>query len=149
MGADGIMMGTRFMATKECVVAERHKQNMIKMAPDNLYLKHRCLNTPDPRRYEELMKIREQGMSMNEWIPKATALFLKEDKWKAAAYRGTEDSGEELETMSTLWSEAVASIDDIPTCKELINRIVSEAERILDGFDFLKSWLESKKQSVK
>jgi len=148
MGADGIMMGTRFMATKECVLAERHKQNMIKMPPDNLYLKHRCLNTPDPKAYEELMKLREQGMSMQEWIPKATALFLKMDKWKSAEYKGPEDSGEDLELMSNLWSEAVAVIDDIPTCKELVENMVTEAETMLDGFDFLKSWVGDKKQKV-
>jgi len=145
MGADGIMMGTRFMATKECVLAERHKQNMIKMAPDNLYLKHRCLNTPDPRAYDELMKLREQGMPMSEWIPKASALFLKEDKWKTATYNGPEDSGEDLELVSNLWSEAVASIEDIPTCKELIDRMIGEAEEMLDSYDFLKSWMEEKK----
>jgi NAD(P)H-dependent flavin oxidoreductase YrpB (nitropropane dioxygenase family) len=149
MGADGIMMGTRFMATKECGLAERHKQNMIKMRPDNLYLKHRCLNTPDPKAYAELMKMREEGMPMHEWIPKATALFLKEDKWKSAAYKGPEDSGEDLEIMSNLWSEAIAVVDDIPTCKELIERIVREAEEMLDRFDWLKSWMEYKKQKVK
>ncbi len=149
MGADGIMMGTRFMATKECVLAEHHKQNMIKMRPDNLYLKHRCLNTPDPKAYAELMKMREEGMPMHQWIPKATALFLKDDKWKAAEYKGPEDSGEDLEIMSTLWSEAVAVIDDIPTCKELIERIVTEAEEMLDRFDWLRSWMECKEQKVK
>ncbi len=140
MGADGIMMGTRFMATKECIVAEKHKLNMIKMKPDNLQLKHRCLNTPDPQAYNELIKLREQGMPMQEWIPKATALFLKDDKWKSRAYLGPEESGEELEMSSTLWSEAVAFIDDIPTCKELIERIVTGAEKLLDSYDFLVSW---------
>jgi len=149
MGADGIMMGTRFMATKECVLAERHKQNMIKMPPDNLYLKHRCLNTPDPKAYAELMKLREQGMSMHEWIPKATALFLKEDKWKAAEYKGPEDSGEDLELMSNLWSEAVATVDDIPTCKELVDRTMREAEEMMDSFGWLKSWMDSRRQTVR
>jgi len=145
MGADGVMMGTRFMATKECHVAEKHKQNMIKMAPDNLQLKHRCLNTPDPRDYAELMKLRDNGMPMKEWIPKATALFLKDDKWKAAEYRGPEESGEDLEISSTLWSEAVAVIDDIPTCKELIDRMVLEAEEMLDSYHFLESWRRDKR----
>ena len=148
MGADGIMMGTRFMATKECVLADRHKQNMIKIPPDNIYLKNRCLNMPDPRAYEELLKLREQGMSMDEWIPKATALFLKEDKWKGAAYRGPEDHGEDLELMSNFWSEAVAVIDDIPTCKELVDRIIEEAEEMLDSFGWLKSWTEAQKEKV-
>jgi len=145
MGADGIMMGTRFMATRECVVADHHKHNMVKMSPDNLQLKHRCLNTPDPKAYAELMKLREQGMPISEWIPKATALFLKDDRWKSAAYRGPEDSGEELEIMSTLWSEAVAVIDDIPTCKELVDRIVNEAEHMLDNLEFIKSWMNQKR----
>lgn len=148
MGADGIMMGTRFMATKECPIEKRHKQDMIKMAPDNLYLKHRCLNTPDPEEYEELLSLRKNGMDMHDWIPKASALFLKEDKWKTAAYQGPEESGDRLERMSTFWSEAVAVVDDIPTCKELIERIVKEAEGMLDTFDWLSSWMEKKRGNI-
>jgi len=85
---------------------------------------------------------------MQEWIPKATALFLKMDKWKSAEYKGPEDSGADLELMSNLWSEAVAVIDDIPTCKELVEKIAKEAEDMLDDFNWLKSWMESTKQKV-
>jgi len=146
MGADGIMMGTRFLATKECIIQDKYKQAMVKLAPDNLELKHRCLNTPDPEAYNELMKLREDGMPMEKWIPKATALFLKSDKWKSAAYKGPERSGEDLERVSTLFSEAVAAIDDIPTCKELIDSIIKGAEEMLDSFEFLKSWMQETKQ---
>ena len=144
MGADGIMMGTRFMATKECSVREKYKQQMVNLPPDNLKLKHRCLNTPDPKDYDDLMRLRDEGMSMDQWIPKASALFLKSDKWKAASYEGPEESGAELERVSTLFSEAVATIEHIPTCEELIKGIVKGAEDLLDSFEFLKSWKQGK-----
>jgi hypothetical protein len=73
---------------------------------------------------------------------KASALFLKADKWKSATYDGPEKSGPALERVSTLFSEAVATIDDIPTCRELIDSIIKGAEDMLDNFDFLKSWKE-------
>jgi len=139
MGADGIMMGTRFMATKECPISDRHKENIVKLAPDNLQLKHKCLNMPDPTAYEELMSLKGK-IPMEKWIPKHSALFLKDTGWKNATYDGPEDSGEEKEKMSSFVSEAVAVVEDVPTCKELIEGIVKEAEEMLDNFKFLKSW---------
>jgi hypothetical protein len=117
---------------------------MVTLPPDNLKLKHRCLNTPDPKDYNELMKLRAEGMPMEKWIPKASALFLKADKWKSASYEGPEESGPELERVSTLFSEAVATINEIPTCQELIDSIVKGAEDLLDNFEFLKSWKQAR-----
>jgi len=37
------------------------------------------------------------------------------------------------------YSFACAYIDDIPTCKELVERIVTEAEELLDSWQFLKT----------
>ena len=142
MGADGIMMGTRFMGTKECPIGEKHKISMINLPPDNLQLKHRCLNMPDPEAFQELEDLRGK-IPMEKWIPKHSALFLKEKGWKDAIYSGVEE-GEEKEWMSSLVSEAVAVIDDIPTCAELVDRIIKEAEVMLDGFEFLKSWRETR-----
>ena len=37
------------------------------------------------------------------------------------------------------YSFACAYIDNIPTCKELVERIIREAEEILDSWEFLKT----------
>ena len=36
MGADGIMMGTAFMATKECPISDAAKERLVRASPDDL-----------------------------------------------------------------------------------------------------------------
>ena len=82
---------------------------------------------------------------MEKWIPKPSALFLNDQEWKNVSYDGPEDSGEAKEFISQVISEAVAVIDDIPTCQELIEGIISKGEQMLENFKFLKFWKESGK----
>jgi enoyl-[acyl-carrier protein] reductase II len=50
MGADGIMMGSAFMATKECAVNEASKEAIVRLKPDNPELRQRVMIPADPRR---------------------------------------------------------------------------------------------------
>jgi len=139
MGADGIMMGTRFMATKECPIAARYKQRMVDMPADDPTLKYKCLNMPDPKAYEEVMNLRDK-IPMEEWVHKVVAVNKKEENWKDAAPREwAEDTEEATANWATLISQAVAVIDDFPTCKELIERMIKQAEEQLDSLEFLKA----------
>ena len=47
MGADGIMMGSAFMATKECRIADSMKEAITRLNPENADLRQRVL-TPQP-----------------------------------------------------------------------------------------------------
>lgn len=49
MGASGIMMGSAFMATKECAIPDSAKESITRLNPDNADLRSRVL-TPGPRR---------------------------------------------------------------------------------------------------
>jgi nitronate monooxygenase len=137
MGADGIMMGTRFMATKECPVADRHKEAMVKTPPDHPQLKYTCLAMPEPKAYEEVMELRDQ-IPLEEWLPKLERVMLKETGWKDAPLM-YDMSHNHFEYMSGMHSMSVATIDSIPTCKELVDSIVHGAEEILDRLEFLKT----------
>jgi NAD(P)H-dependent flavin oxidoreductase YrpB (nitropropane dioxygenase family) len=50
MGADGIMMGSAFMATKECPMNEAAKEAIVQLNPDNPELRQRVMIPADPRR---------------------------------------------------------------------------------------------------
>ena len=50
MGADGIMMGTAFLATRECVIKDSMKEAIIKLTPDNPDLRQRVMVPGQPRR---------------------------------------------------------------------------------------------------
>ena len=47
MGADGIMMGTAFLATRECPIKDSFKQSIIKLTPDNPEFRQRVM-VPGP-----------------------------------------------------------------------------------------------------
>ena len=45
MGADGIMMGTAFMATKECPISDAAKEAIVRTGPDNPELRQQVMMT--------------------------------------------------------------------------------------------------------
>lgn len=124
-GADGIMMGTRFMATEESPLGQRHKQNMVELSADHPQLRHRVLGEPNPKEYEEIMKLRDK-MPLDKWLSRYEKVMLKDSDSKEA--HGMSEAP--LEYWSTMVSMAVGVIDDIPTCKELVGRMVTQAEDI-------------------
>jgi len=126
MGADGINMGTRFMVTKEAPIHHRVKQAMVDASELDTTLIYRSLNNtarvfknsvaekvvaieaqPGPTRFEDIQPL-VQGVKGRE-------LFADGDL----------DKG--------IWSAGmvVGLIDDIPSCAELVSRIVDEAEEII------------------
>ena len=76
MGADGIMMGTAFLATKECRLKEAAKQAIVRARPDNPELRHRVLNSIDPKAYEEVMKMRNK-LPVDKWLPMLERVSFK------------------------------------------------------------------------
>ncbi len=132
-GADGIMMGTRFMATRECPLPERYKQNMVELSADHPQLRHRVLAEPNPREYEEVMKLRDQ-MPLERWLPRLEKVMLKDSDWKEA-YRMWEAP---VEFLGGLVSMAVGVIHDIPACKELVDRMIKDAEKQASNWQFVK-----------
>lgn len=126
MGADGINMGTRFMVTREAPIHESVKQAMVEASELDTALIYRSLrNTARVFRNsvaEQVLEIEAQ--------PGET--HFEDIKDLVAGARGKEllSSGE---LDQGIWSAGmvVGLIDDIPSCEELIQRIVAEAESII------------------
>lgn len=119
MGAEGICMGTAFLATKECPISEKHKQSLVDASPTDPSFRNLALSPPDPADYDAVMKERET-MPMGQWLKRLEKAMLKQspDKpWKSKRMAGG--------------SLAVAYIDKVVTVKELIDDIVAGAEDIL------------------
>jgi NAD(P)H-dependent flavin oxidoreductase YrpB (nitropropane dioxygenase family) len=67
MGADGIMMGTAFLATRECINADSDKEAIVRLTPDDPDLRQRVM-VPGPARRPtdgeaEPAQTRQQGPS--------------------------------------------------------------------------------------
>ncbi len=127
MGADGINMGTRFMVTKEAPIHEKVKQAMVDASELDTALIYRSLrNTARVFKNsiaEQVLEIESQpGQTSFEDIRP----LVQGAKGKELFEEGDLDRG--------IWSAGmvVGLIDDIPSCEELISRIVAEAESIIN-----------------
>jgi nitronate monooxygenase len=130
LGAEGVYMGTAFMATKECPIPENHKKRLVELSPSDPQIRDKALTPPDPEKLRKVIAKRgkiEQG----NWLQRLELVMLKESE------DATDDnySANELEITEILriapGSLAVGFIDEICTVRELINRIISEAEEVL------------------
>ncbi len=127
LGAEGINMGTRFMCTKEAPVHMNVKQKMVEHDERDTKLIFRTLrNTARVAKNaisEEVLEIEGKGNATIDDI-----------KHLVAGTRGRVVL-EEGDTDHGIWSAGMIQglIHDIPSCEELVSRIVGEAEEIIDG----------------
>ncbi|MAK60153.1 MAG: nitronate monooxygenase [Ponticaulis sp.] len=125
-GAEGMNMGTRFIATKEAPVHENVKQAILAASELDTRLVMRPLRNTERvltnAGVERLLeKERELGdkIKFEDILPEVAGVYPKIMK------EGDMDAG--------AWSCGMVAglINDIPTCQELIDRIMSQAEEII------------------
>ncbi len=129
MGAEGIYMGTRFLATKECPVSDRYKQKLVDAQPWDAEFRDRCLAPP---KAEELQKvIGEKGsVSQDHWLQRLEQVFLKQSP-SEKEIDWEKDFDTEIALRIAGGSLAVGVIDKVMPVKELIDTIIRDAEQIL------------------
>jgi NADH:quinone reductase (non-electrogenic) len=120
LGAEGINMGTRFVATKEAPVHENIKHAIVKGSERDTRLIMRSLKN-SARVFAnaiaaEVIEIEQRpGAAFEDIRP-----LVAGARGKAALESGELDGG-------VLWvGQVMGLIDDIPTCAELIERMVRE-----------------------
>jgi len=123
LGAEGISMGSRFITTQECPITLSAKEWIVRsseedtVVTDNLTgIRCRVLRN---KFAEDLLDMKERNVSPWEMMQHARGRFRK------AFVEGDLDEG------SIACGQVAGLITDIPTCKELIDRIVKEAEDIV------------------
>jgi NAD(P)H-dependent flavin oxidoreductase YrpB (nitropropane dioxygenase family) len=129
LGADGINMGTRFIATVEAPVHQNVKQALVDADELSTRLIMRTLrNTERVLTNAAVEKIREIEKD------KGAATTI-EDIYPLVAGTQNRKVLQEGEMDAAAWSCGMVAglIHDIPTCRELIERIVREAEEIVRG----------------
>ncbi len=126
MGAQGMNMGTRFIATKEAPVHENVKKAIVAASELDTRLVMRPLRNTERvmtnDAVEELLKIeKEKGadLKFEDVIEQVAGVYPR------IMMEGEMDAG--------AWSCGMVAglINDIPTCQELIDSIMSEADAIL------------------
>ncbi len=131
MGAGGIMMGTAFMATKECPLNDRMKDAIIQAGFDNAELRHRVLSMADPKDLEEVMKLRGT-IPADQWMSMLERVNLKDPHW-----RDPSSAGQGGDSRLRMVSLAAGMINEVKPVNDFIQGLVREATEISNGWSFL------------
>ncbi len=125
LGADGINMGTRFIATREAPVHERVKQAIVaateldtRLIMRQLRNTERVLDNAGVRRIAEIEREKGAALRIDDIFDQVAGVYPK------VMLHGEMDSG--------AWSCGMVAglIDDVPAVGELIERIVAQARQI-------------------
>ena len=125
LGADGMNMGTRFVATKEAPVHENVKQALVNHGERDTRLIMRTLRNTERALHnqtvDKVLDIERQGDTKIEDIaPFVSGLVGKEMLEDGDMEKGVLSAG-----------QSMGLVRDIPTCRELLDRIMKEAEEII------------------
>jgi nitronate monooxygenase len=128
MGAEGMNMGTRFIATKEAPVHENVKLAIVAASELDTRLVMRPLRNTE----RVLTNAAVERLLLKEKELGANIKFEDIIEEVAGVYPRIMMDGE-MEAGAWSCGMVAGLIHDIPTCKELIDRIMSEAEQIIRG----------------
>ena len=125
LGADGINMGTRFMVTKEAPIHEGIKQKIVEMDETQTRLIFRSFRNT-ARVYkngiaDKVAEIEAEGGEFGE-VHEMVSGKNQEKAWSTG----------DIEAGMVTVGMCGGLINDIPTCDELVNNIMSDAEAIIE-----------------
>ena len=126
LGAEGINMGTRFMCTKESGIHQNIKDAIVKGRETDTCLILRSLKNSSRVAKTDLAQsiiaLENQGAGIDELAPRVAGA-----KGRSVYEEGNGNAG--------IWTVGMVQglIDDVPTCEELIQRIICEARVIIEN----------------
>ncbi len=125
LGAEGVLMGTRFMATRECPLHQNFKERLINAQSTDTMLVLRTLTDPIRVMRNQLMikvdEMEQKGAAAEEIIS-----MVAGQKSQKALEAG------DVEGALLACGQVVGLVHDIPTMKELVERTMREAVAIYD-----------------
>jgi nitronate monooxygenase len=126
LGADGINMGTRFMATVESAVHDNVKQTMVEADERNTTLIFRTLRNTS--------RIFKNGIAQQVVDRESAGGATIDDLAPLVAGARGRHVFEDGDMEAGIWTAGmvIGLINDIPTCQELVTRIVADAEEIIE-----------------
>ena len=125
LGADGINMGTRFVATREAPVHPNVKQALVEHSERDTRLIMRTLRNTERVMHnpvvDKVLEIESRGNTkIEDIVPFVSGLVGKEMLEQGQMEKGILAAG-----------QTMGFVQDIPTCRELLDRIMTEAEQII------------------
>ena len=124
LGADGVLMGTRFMATKECPAHPRFKEWLLSAKETDTIITQRSIRVPARNLRNELalnvLEMERQGATLEDLMTITRGENARRVYLEGELNGGLAECG-----------QVVGIIHDIPTVKEVIDGIIKGAEEII------------------
>ncbi len=125
LGADGVMMATRFIATRECLVHQNIKDEIIRrqeydttLITKSIGMQGRALKNA---LVDEILDIEAHGNTVELWP------LLSGQRVKQAWQSGDVDSA------AFYVGQSIGLIKDVPSCAQLLDSMAAQAEQIIRG----------------
>ena len=124
LGADGILMGTRFMATRECPAHPKFKEWLLRSRETDTFITQRSIRAPsrDLRNAPALkvLEMERKGATLEELLTVTSGQNSRRVYFEGELDAGIAECG-----------QVVGLLHDIPTVKEVIDRIIQGAGEII------------------
>lgn len=123
LGADGVLMGTRFINTKECTVHLKIKERFEKAAETETVLYLATLNNPGRvlrnAWAEKVVEMEKAGATLEELAPLISGQIARKGLMEGNVDEGLYYCG-----------QVVGRVEDTPSVAELMKRIIGEAVEV-------------------
>ncbi|MBP2242331.1 enoyl-[acyl-carrier protein] reductase II [Cytobacillus eiseniae] len=124
LGASGVQMGTRFIVTKEAPFHQHYKQKIVEASDHATLIVGRSVGrirrVLDSEYAQKLLNYESKGISLDEFNELTSEKFHR---------LGAIDGREEAGFMNS--GQIAGLISDIPTVKELLEKIIDDAKKQL------------------
>jgi NAD(P)H-dependent flavin oxidoreductase YrpB (nitropropane dioxygenase family) len=128
LGASGVQIGTRLMASKECPACEKFKEWLIQTeATDTVYVERSMNRAYRVRRNlatQKVLELEKQGCNIFDILP-----YIGGEALQKVIFEGDVDAG------VVACGPVAGLIEDVPSVKVIINRIVKQGEKIVRRLD--------------
>ena len=126
LGGEGVVMGTRFLATRECPLTQPFKDWVLNANEKDTVLAQKSIRNmirvANNATARKCLEMEAQGATLAELMT-----VIAGTKSRAAYAAG------DVEGAMFAVGPAIGLIDDIPTCAELLERMEAEAEEVIRG----------------
>ncbi len=131
LGAEGVYMGTRFLLSKECPVLPAVKEHIAEKATemDTIILLRSFTNSTRMYKTPVAKRVYEKEMQHCEFSE------VQEDMAGKTACKMFFENGDVEGTGVICVGETVGLVNDVPTCKEIIDGMMAECAASLSRFD--------------
>jgi nitronate monooxygenase len=126
LGADGVMMASRFIATKECAVHDNIKQELVQRQENDTTLYGKSIGLQGRAIKSEVilkyLEIEARGGGLDELMPLMSGERVQQ-AWETG----------DVNYAPLMVGQSIGLIHDIPSCQELLDRMAAEALETYKG----------------